>query len=268
MTDGTMARRGRPARLSSDAAGNSTAQTVLELLKALAAQEGPMPLTDLAAAVGMSASRTHRYLSSLIQTGFARQESNTGHYDIGTATIEIGIAAARRFQGSRLTEEVMKDLTRSTGLSSYICVWGSNGPTVVRDEIEDVQTVARMRMGTNLSMLTATGQIFLAFMPAAVTNDLLLRDIELWNSETPERAVSAEYMEAQRRRVLEARFSRTTGMRNPTWTAFSCPVFDLSGSFRMALTVIGVSVLFDTGVNGAVAQTLRSAAKRLSLSSV
>ena len=263
MTD-AISRRGRPARLPSDAAGNSTAQTVLELLKALSAQEGPLPLTHLAAAAGMSASRTHRYLSSLINTGFARQDATTGHYDIGAATIEIGIAAARRFQGSRLTDVVMKDLTHSTGLCSYICVWGSNGPTVIRDEMGEVQTVARMRMGTNLSMLTATGQIFLAFMPEAVTRDLLTRDIKTWNAETPERAVTLDDMREQRERVRKARIARTAGMRNPTWTAFSCPVFDLSGSFRSALTLIGVSVMYDTRLDGTVAAALKSAARKMS----
>ncbi len=264
----TITRRGRPARLASDAAGNSTAQTVLELLKVLSAQEGSLPLTDLAIAVGMSASRTHRYLSSLIHTGFARQDGLTGHYDIGPTMIEIGIAAARRLQGSRLTDDVMKDLTRSTGLCSYLCVWGSNGPTVIRDEMDEVQTAARMRMGTNLSMLTATGQIFLSFMPEVVTQAQLERDIEVWNSELPERSVTQSQMRQQCERVRKLRIARTEGMRNPTWTAFSCPVFDVGGHFRMALTLIGVSAMFDTSLDGPIARQLKDAAQRLSAGTV
>jgi DNA-binding IclR family transcriptional regulator len=266
MPDQTMARRGRPARLPSDAAGNSTAQTVLELLKVITGLGRPVPLTDLAAAAQMSASRTHRYLSSLIHTGFVRQDPTTGHYDVGPATIEVGIAASQRFQGSRLTDEVMKELTSRTGLCSYLCVWGSNGPTVIRDEMGEVQTIARMRMGSNLSMLTATGQIFLAFMPEGVTRETLLRDLQRWNAETPDRAVTLDHMMEQRTLVQASRMARTTGMRNPTWTAFSCPVFDMSGSFRMALTLIGVSMMYDTRLDGTVALALKTAAQKLAVS--
>src|SRR5277367_6818272 len=68
--------------------------------------------------------------------------------------------------------------------------------------------------------------------------------------------------------IKEMRIARTRGMRNPTWTAFSSPVFDLAGNFRMVLTVIGVTSLFDTRLDGSVAQSLKATAERLSASLV
>ena len=257
-------RRGRPASLSHDKAGNTTILIGLDLLKHIAAARRPLALSEIALQLDMSASRTHRYLSSLQHAGFVRKNSDTGHYDIGPATIEIGIAALERVDGAQVAADIMKDLTNKTGLCSYLCVWGSNGPTVVRSELGLVQTAVRIHEGTNLSMLTATGQIFHAFMPESKTIELVERDIALWNGGFPEPVTSLDQILLGCTRVRKQRFARTRGMRNPTWTAFSCPIFGSSGEFKMALTLIGVSALFDTNINGSVANELRAASKKIS----
>ncbi len=259
-------RQGRPARLSAGAAGNSTALVGLELLKAIAKAGRLMPLTEIAGAAGMSASRTHRYLSSLRHAGFVRQDPDTGRYEIGPATIDIAVAAMKSLDGGQNTVDAMRELTHRTGLCSYLCVWGSNGPTVIRDEMGDVRTAARMRIGSNLSLLTATGKIFLAWLPEELTRDTLKRDVDDWNRESPGASATVEESLRQRGRVRKSGVAKTQGMRNPAWTAFSAPVFDRAGAFRMALTVIGVSSLFDTRLNGPVASQLKASAGRLSLS--
>ncbi len=258
-------RRGRPAELSAEAAGNSTALIGLELLKAIAKANRLMSLTEIARAANMSASRTHRYISSLLHAGFVRQEKNSGRYEIGPSTLDIAVAAMKHVDGGQITADVMRELTHRTGLCSYLCIWGSNGPTVVRDEMGDVQTAARMRIGANLSLLTATGKIFVSFLPEDLTRDMLRRDIDDWNRETPSASESFEKAMHQRARILKTRVARTQGMRNPTWTAFASPVFDRAGAFRMALTVIGVTTMFDTKLDGPVACQLKASAERLSL---
>ena len=260
----TAPRRGRPSRLSLEKAGNTTVLIGLEMLKHIAAALRPLALTEIALRLDMSASRAHRYLSSLHHAGFVRKNPDTGHYDMGPVTIEIGIAAMQRVDDARVSADIMKELTAKTGLCSYLCVWGSNGPTVVRSELGSVQTAVRMREGTNLSMLTATGQIFHAFMPEAKTRELVQRDLALWNSSSPETPSTMEQVLRGRARVQKMRFARSRGMRNPTWTAFSCPIFDAGGEFKMALTLIGVSTLFDTHIDGPVAEELRTAGDRLS----
>lgn len=257
-------RRGRPARLSPDKAGNTTVLIGLDLLKHIAAARRPLALSEIADQLDMSASRTHRYLSSLQHAGFVRKNADTGHYDMGPATIEIGIAAMERVDGAQVAADIMKDLTNKTGLCSYLCVWGSNGPTVVRSELGSVQTAVRMREGTNLSMLTATGQIFHAFMPEAKTRELVERDLDLWNEVAPEPLTSLEQVLRGRARVQKLGIARSRGMRNPTWTAFSCPIFDGGGEFKMAMTLIGISALFDINMDGSVARELRAAGEKLS----
>lgn len=260
----TAPRRGRPALHAPDKAGNTTVLIGLSLLKHIASARRPLALTEIALQLNMSASRTHRYLSSLQHAGFVRKHSDTGHYDMGPATVEIGIAAMDRVDGAQVAADIMKDLTNETGLCSYLCVWGSNGPTVVRSELGAVQTAVRMREGTNLSMLTATGQIFHAFMPEVKTRALVERDLVLWNEIASDPLTSLEQVLRSRARVQKSGIARSRGMRNPNWTAFSCPVFDGGAEFKMALTLIGVSAFFDTNMDGGVARALRAAGEKLS----
>jgi DNA-binding IclR family transcriptional regulator len=258
------ARRGRPERLSPQEASNRTVVFGLRLLKVVTNARKPMALTEIATQMSISPSRTHRYLSSLCEAGFVKKSSDTGRYDVGPGAIELGIAAASRVSGMQMAKEAMEDLTAATGLVSYICIWGSNGPTIIRREQGAVQTAVRILEGSTLPMPTATGQIFLAYLPAEKTRDLLLRDISEWNATAPKnRHVTVEQIDKTVRRVQAARIARSTGMRNPTWTAFSAPIFR-GGKFTMALTLIGVTRTFNTQLDGEVASHLKRTAELIS----
>lgn len=267
MSEGKTARRGRPSRLTPAQAGNRTVLIGIEILQTVVRSKKAIALTEIAKQTGMSPSRTHRYISSLCQAGFLRQDPDSGRYDVGPGVIELGISAVARVDGIRLAANVMDELTSKTRLVSYLCVWGSNGPTVIKSELGTVQTAVRVREGSNLSMLTATGQIFLTYWPRADTEKLFNRDLDEWNTSAPaSRRIKAEDIEKMCKKVRVNHIARTTGMRNPTWTAFSAPIFGPDGKLMMALTLIGVSNLFDTRINGEVAEQLKSASQRLSSS--
>jgi DNA-binding IclR family transcriptional regulator len=258
-------RRGRPARLSPSEAGNRTVMIGIELLKVVAQCKEPVTLTQIARETGMSPSRAHRYIASLKQAGFLRQDVASAKYDIGPAAIELGLSAVARIDGVRLAADIMTRLTEETGLVSYLCVWGSNGPTVIKSEFGDVRTAVRVREGSNLSMLTATGRIFLAHLPREETRHLFDRDLVEWNAATPASGhVKEEDVDKIGAKIRADGIARTVGLRNPTWTAFSTPIFRPDGKLAMALTLIGISTMFNTQINGPVASRLKEASQRLS----
>ena len=121
--------RGRPASLSPQQAGNQTVVIGLRLLTEIVRLGKPTSLTLRAAQIGLSPSRTHRYLSNLYAAGFVAKDDETGRYRAGMEAIDIGLAAAVQFDGAEFSAPIMEELTRNTGLVSYLCVWGSNGPT-------------------------------------------------------------------------------------------------------------------------------------------
>jgi DNA-binding IclR family transcriptional regulator len=262
----TTSRRGRPARLSLTEAGNRTVLIGIELLKTVARSK-ELTLTQIAKNSGMSPSRAHRYVASLKQAGFLSQDAESGKYRVGPGAIELGLSALASIDGVRLASDVMAKLTGETGLVSYLCVWGSNGPTVIKSEFGNVQTAVRVREGSSLSMMTATGRVFLAYLSSNETGHLLERDLPEWNASTPpSRHIKAKDVENICTKVRANLIARTIGVKNPTWTAFSTPIFGPDGKLTMALTLIGISQLFDTRLDGAVATRLKDASRLLSAS--
>ena len=67
------------------------AETGLAVLKGLGELGGRASLTALAAQVGESPAKVHRYLVSLLQAGFALQDAGSGHYQLGPEAIQLGL---------------------------------------------------------------------------------------------------------------------------------------------------------------------------------
>jgi DNA-binding IclR family transcriptional regulator len=258
--------RGRPAKLSAEQAGSRTILAGLMLLQAVAQMKQPATLTEIAKAKGMSASRAYRYLKSLTQAEFLKQDPSTGRYDIGLASIELGLAATARLDAVRLATDLMRPLTDATGLVSLLSVWGSNGPTVIKSEQGNLETAVRVREGVNLSLpITAVGRVFLAYLPAGEIKPFLQRDIAAWNAT----AVKGERLDAAaiaklQEEVRQHGLSHASGIRNPAVSALAAPVFAQDGRLAMCLALTGLIGSFDTSYDAAPAMQLKATAQRLS----
>ena len=262
-----MARRpGRPTTRAPESAGSNTLLMGVELLKTIARMPGTATLSDIARHVGWPVSRVHRYVTTLVQTGLLNHASNTGHYRLGTAAIEIGVAAMSKSDSLQIASDIMRGFTARTSLVSVLAVWGSHGPTVVRWEVGNLEAAIHVREGINLSLVTtAAGQIFLAFLDPHITAAQLERDIQTWNGTVP---AAKQYTKAKvktlRDSVRMRGLSRAIGKRNPLVAALSAPIFDRSGLI-MSLTMTGIAGSFDSGFNGEPAQRLIEAANKISM---
>src|SRR5690242_5309786 len=73
--------------------GIQSVEIAMTVLLALENGSGPMSLTALAAASGMTASKVHRYLVSLSRIGLVAQSRSTGLYDMGPSLRRLGVEA-------------------------------------------------------------------------------------------------------------------------------------------------------------------------------
>lgn len=236
----------------------------VHLLKAIAALPGPASLGEIAKAAGLSASRTHRFLAGLIQTGLVEQNENTGRYELGSTIVELGLIALGRTDAVKLGSEALTTLTERTGLVSLLSTWGSNGPTLVKWEPGRLQTAVRLREGRNLPLLTtATGRVFLAHMSAAETRPLLDKELKA-RGTAKNRALSAADVQALRDRVLRHGVGQSSGEENPGLTALAAPVFDHDGRIVLVITLVGILGTFSTDDDGEPARVLKATADQLS----
>ena len=246
--------------------GNRSVVVGVHLLKTIAAIEGPATLGEIAAQADMSASRTHRYLAGLIQTGLVEQDPNSGRYALGATIVELGLTALGRTDAVKLGGETLTLLTERTGLVSLLSTWGSHGPTIIKWEQGRLNTAVRIREGRNLPLLTtATGRVFLAFMPESDVKALLQQELARQTEMLPKsKARDQSDVQALRAEVLRHGLGRMIGEENPGLVALAAPVFDHDGRIVMTMTLVSIIGTMDAEYDGAPARELKATANQLS----
>lgn len=257
-------------------AGIQSVEVGFELLNALSQAPGALMLRDLAAAAGMSAAKAHRYLVSFQRMGLVMQDPVSTRYDLGPASLRLGLASLSRLDAVKLARDRIPALLAETGHTLAIAVWGNQGPTMVH-WAEAPQTVpVTLRLGDVMPLLTsATGRCFAAFMGqegrdaqriAPMIREELARVKKLPRNGLPLEDVPQTLQDVQA--LLDE--TRTQGLGRvvhsllPGVGGFCAPVFDAQGRLALGLVVLGSVATLDTDWNGAPAQALRRCARQLS----
>lgn len=255
----------KPRRPAKSTRGNSTILIGLEVIQALSDLGGPSPLSAIAAKTQLSASRAYRYLRALVDGGFVVQEEASGYYDLGLGILHMGLAAIGRVDPVRHALPVMHRLTEDTGFTTVLSIWGTNGPTAIRCENGMLEMSLKVREGSSLALLsTATGKLFLTYMPEQIVEPFLKREIALWNAHHPAKdKMTKAKVEAIKKDVQRRGLASSMGHRNPT-ANLCAPIFDSEGRLRLGLSIISVLGQTDLKDGSVTTRKLLAAARDIS----
>jgi DNA-binding IclR family transcriptional regulator len=234
------------------------------LLEALAATVQPMMLRDLAAAAGMAPAKAHRYLVSFARMGLVEQDEATGRYGLGPFALQLGLAGLARMDPYRLALPALAELSAALDQTVALAVWGNHGATIVRWLESSQPVTASLRTGAVMPLTrSATGRVFLAFLPPARTAKLAREELAL-NAKSGLAPATAEELariveQARRHGVARAVGDMVAGV-----SGLAAPVFDGNGTMVLALVSLGYSGAFDATWEGRNATALRESAAKLS----
>jgi DNA-binding IclR family transcriptional regulator len=259
-------RYGRPIARYEDASGNRILEVGLKVLQTIANLNAPATMTEVARKSGMSLTRVSRYMASLTKLKFLTYDKDTGRFNLGPATLEVGIAAMARGDTIRIAAESMHALSEETQLASIVCIWSTNGPIVMRWEKGSLELSVHVQEGTHASLVaTAAGQVFLAYLDMNEIERVLDRDLKTWNRANPKQRLLAKDVQSLRKAILRHGVARAIGTHNPSLAAISAPIFGANGRLAMSLTLVGLLGSFDSSYTAKPAQALRLMANRLSV---
>lgn len=235
------------------------------LLLQLARHVRPIALKDLAKAAGMTAGKAHPYMVSFLKVGFVRQ-TDAGHYELGPLALQLGLARLQRMDPVKEASELIEDLARETNQSVAIAVWGNLGPTIVRLEEPIEPLHVNLRTGTVMSLAnTATGRLFVAYLPARTVERLLDDELSRFghgrHAGAPVNRAALDVLLAETRKHG---LSRTRGQPIPGIDALCAPVFDADGHLVLGILAMGPTATFDSNWDGAVARALKRCATEVS----
>src|ERR1700733_12594373 len=220
--------------------GIQSVEIGLRVGKGLAESPAALQLKELAARAGLSASKTHRYLVSLARVGLVQQVD--GRYDLGGLALGFGLAALARIDVVRSASPALASVRDRTGATTFLAVWGYNGPTIVRWEESSQPVTLNVRVGSIMPLLTsATGRLFAAFLPPEQTKAMLGREIQNLRKRkglTSARRALNEFQRLQTK-IRSTGLSPADGTQLASISAMSAPIFDVDGRLVAVMTGLG-----------------------------
>jgi DNA-binding IclR family transcriptional regulator len=214
----------------------------MKVLSTVAGMPGPSSLTAIAAKTGLSASKTHRYLSSLVAANMIAQDARSGFYDLAGDAIRIGLAALSRIDVFAATGPFVDELVRKTHRTAAVIVWGDAGPTILSWYKGTPPVITSLSLGSTLPLLqSATGQIFFAFGHRPEVDSFARREI------SGSRVDFTADLEALRASVAAKCFAVSSGAFIPGLRVGAAPVFDLTGSLVLVIALLAGGAFPTTG---------------------
>lgn len=239
----------------------------MQLLAALAehALDTPPPmLKTLAARAGMPAAKAHRYMVSLVRAELVERDPVTGRYQLGPMARLIGLRAIQSLNVVRISTARLPAYCADLGFSVALAIWVDHGPMIIAVEQARRPITIGTQVGEAMPMITsATGQVFGAWLPAAMTQRLVQRDVNSIRDAQEFPTTPAE-IDALFRTVRETGVGATAGGLNRTVNALSVPIFDYRGDLVAALSTLGPADELDADRRGPLAQRLRAIGAELS----
>jgi DNA-binding IclR family transcriptional regulator len=208
------------------------------LIKALERADGSLTLKELALRAGMPPSKAHFYLVSFKRVGLVAQNEENGQYLLGHYALDLGLSALRRLDLVEIAKEAMRTLSSEINESVFLSVWGNHGPTIVFKVDGPRRIPMTLQIGYVLPLLrSATGRIFLTYLPHALTENSLREEA----LTLPPKTRRAFDVESLRKRVADAGLAETDSLLNDGFTGVSAPIWNHHGELAGALTIIGPS---------------------------
>lgn len=144
------------------------ATRALRVLRYLAEQPEPVPVTRIADALGLPRSTTYHLLGAMVDEGFVVHLEEERRYGVGVAAFEVGSGYARQEPLQRIARRPLAGLVDRVGQSAHLAVLHGRDVLYVLEERAPGRPPLVTDVGVRLpAHLTASGRAILAALPAA-----------------------------------------------------------------------------------------------------
>lgn len=145
--------------------GISSLEIGLNILNTLTRHAKPLPLKELSSILGLSSSRLHKYMVSLLRMGYISQEEGQG-YVLSKSCLMLGVAALSRIDPIQSAFSAAHQLNAELDKTLSVTIWNGKAPLVIQWLDASQPIAVNIRLGMELSpFYSVSGRIFLANLP-------------------------------------------------------------------------------------------------------
>lgn len=226
------------SRTDDRAIGAQTVIRALDVLNLLRDAPRDMGVTDVARALSLNVSTTHRILRALVGAGYVAQDSESDRYGLGRQAFLLGLAAERNL-GLAAVTPILERLRDQTGESANIVVRDRDeGLVILRVESEQPLRFTQ-EVGTRIPLhCTSSGKVLLAFAHEFKKGVAELDLVRM----TPLTITSRAKLLRELQEIRTVGYSVNRGERIPGVCGVAAPVLDAHGTAMAAVAVQGPAV--------------------------
>ena len=216
-------------------AGSASARS-LAVLALLAGEGRALTLADIAAKLGLPKATAHRICEQLVEHGFLARDVRERSFVLGPALHRLAYDTLNHGVVRGLRHDVLAALVARIGETCNFTTF-DRAQVLYLDRVEAAWPLRlTLDVGAHVPLhCTASGKLFLAFMPAA-QRDALLEHASL-AAMTPATLTSAKALRAECERIAAAGHSCDREEFIAGLIAVAVPVRDGDGAVRAAIAV-------------------------------
>jgi IclR family acetate operon transcriptional repressor len=165
--------------------GVQSVTRALSLLEIMADNPEECSLSEISEQANLPSSTVHRLLTSLMQVGYVAQDPSTNRYCLGNSLIRLSHVAVRKHNLIRIARPWLEKTAAQTGETVNLTT--RFGDSVIQLDHVDSPNMLRVSYpaGERFPLhASASGKVFLAFMPQSELDQFLVRAPEAFTTST------------------------------------------------------------------------------------
>ena len=209
----------------------------MQILSAFDGEHADRGVSEIAQATGLHKATAHRIMMTLLNGGFLERAPDGERFRLGIRVVELGLGALRGLDLRRAAFPYMQQLVERFDETCDLGVFDRGMVLYVEVVHSRHSLTIAARVGRRLpAYCTASGRVFLAFLPPEIVEPILNGPFEVCTAKTVTSPTKLrEELEATRQRgyaIDDEEFE--AGIR-----AVSAPIRDIDGNVIAALSVPG-----------------------------
>lgn len=237
-------------------------ERALQILSAFDGAHAERGVSEIAQITGLHKATAHRIIMTLLNAGFLERAADGEKLRLGLRLVELGLGALRQLDLRRAAFPYMQQLVERFQETCDLSIFDRGRVLYIEVVHCEHSLTITTRVGRRLpAHCTASGRVFLAFLPADVVEPLLSESLTACTENT---IVSVTRLRAE----LEETRQRGYGLDNEEFErgirAISAPIRDIDGNIIAAISMPGPASRLTPERIPEIAQALMEAASAIS----
>lgn len=193
-----------------------------EILRFVAAAQGPVGVSQASAALDIERTTTHRYFNTLEDVGLLERNGETAQYGLGPLVEQLCVAILERRQIITRAAGRLREIASETRATAVLSLWSGSRAVVIHVEYpHDAPVSVRLPLGYRIELDGAQSVLFLGLHPDRAHVAGVLDAVQ-----RPERAA----LERRAKTAREEQFAEhATDTDMGRIRVLAAPVFDTHG---------------------------------------